>query len=150
MFHYSCCQTSVHYTSNCSQHTITILVHYIVFALFLVWTLFTRYKCKCIIIRSWWRTPIRQQKRTPPNNQGGVGRQQQHALLYIKFKLTHKLHRAVVIGYSRLMLNTRYNNAIRTDKQTRVHGAWYIAYGTWCMIRGMRLPSDTRELTHHC
>ena len=23
------------------------------------------------------RTPIRQQKRTPPNNQGGVGRQQQ-------------------------------------------------------------------------
>ena len=28
--------------------------------------------------RSWRRTPIRQQKRTPPNNQGGVGRQQQH------------------------------------------------------------------------
>ena len=27
--------------------------------------------------RSWRRTPIRQQKRTPPNNQGGVGRQQQ-------------------------------------------------------------------------
>ena len=27
--------------------------------------------------RSWRRTPIRQHKRTPPNNQGGVGRQQQ-------------------------------------------------------------------------
>ena len=30
--------------------------------------------------RSWRRTPIRQQKRTPPNNQGGVGRQQQQEL----------------------------------------------------------------------
>ena len=28
--------------------------------------------------RSWRRTPIKQQKRTPPNKQGGVGRQQQH------------------------------------------------------------------------
>ena len=33
--------------------------------------------------RSWRRTPIRQQKRTPPNNQGGVCRQQQqHTIQY--------------------------------------------------------------------
>ena len=32
--------------------------------------------------RSWRRTPIRQQKRTPPNNQGGVGRQQQQRSMH--------------------------------------------------------------------
>ena len=42
--------------------------------------------------RTWRRTPIRQQKRTPPNNQGGVGRQQQQHSKYLGVTISDNLY----------------------------------------------------------